>query len=398
VPLDEVDLANPDVFLAGIPRETFARLRRESPVHWHERKGGRGFWALTKYEDVVVASRDSRTFSSASGVVLLDDPARDTLTSMDPPRHTRYRNLVNRGFTPRMVARLEAAIRARAVAIIDRIGGAGEVDFVAEVAAELPLQVIAELIGIPMEDRRRVFEWSNAIGSIGVVDPEYAPAPDAAMRAGAEMFAYANELANERRNDPRDDIVTTLINAEVDGERLTEMELDQFFLVLAVAGNETTRHTLSHGMIALGENPEQKAELVKDPSLIPAAVEEMLRWATPVMYFRRTATRDAEIRGQKIRQGDWVVLYYISANYDEDVFADPYRFDIRRDPNPHLSFGGGGPHFCLGAELARLEVRILFEELLRRLPDIEVGGSAVRLRSNFFNGVKHLPVRFTPAR
>lgn len=391
-----IDVHDPDIYVRGVPHEAFATLRREAPVYWHELPGTPGFWAITRHQDVVAVSRDHETFTSEQGNVLMDTGSNAVLTSMDPPRHTRYRLLVNKGFTPRMVNRLEDRIRGVANRIIDDIAERGECDFVPAVAAELSLQVIAELIGIPQEDRLAIFEWSNALGSLGVEDPEYAPTPEALMHAATEMYAYSSALTDERRREPRDDIVTTLLNAEVEGERLTEPELNQFFLLLAVAGNETTRNTISHGLLALTEHPEEKAKLVADPSLIPTAVEEILRWSTPVMHFRRTATRDTVMHDQPIREGDWVVVHYISANRDEDVFDEPFRFDVAREPNPHVTFGGGGPHFCLGAQLARLEVRVMFEELLRRLPDIHASGEPIRLRSSFFNGIKHLPVAFTP--
>jgi cholest-4-en-3-one 26-monooxygenase len=313
---------------------------------------------------------------------------------MDPPRHTKIRLLVNKGFTPRMIERLHERIRQVAVDIIDNIARRGECDFVVDVAAELPLQVIAEMMGVPREDRHKVFEWSNRL--IGSDDPEYAVSAEDATGAAMEMFSYANDLAAAKRADPGDDIISALLAAEVDGERLTDVEFDLFFELLAVAGNETTRNLISHGMLALAENPDQRDLLLADPSLLPSAVDEMLRYASPVMYMRRTAQSDIELHGQQIKQGDKVALWYIAANHDPEVFADPHRFDIRRSPNDYLAFGGGGPHFCLGANLAKLEIRVMFEELLARLPDVELNGPVQRLRSNFINGIKHMPVRFTP--
>ena len=268
-------------------------------------------------------------------------------------------------------------------------------DFVAEIAAELPLQAIAELMGIALADRHLVFNWSNRL--IGFDDPEFQASWDEAKLAAAEMYMYANQLAAERRDRPGDDLVSVLMNAEVEGERITELEFDLFFVLLAVAGNETTRNLISGGMLALLEHPAERAKLIADPSKIPTGIEELLRWVSPVMHFRRTAMRDTEIRGQKIREGDKVVIYYISANRDEEIFPDPYRFDVERTPNDHLAFGIG-EHFCLGSNLARLEIRVIFEELLRRLPDIALAGPVARLRSNFINGIKHMPVRFTPER
>jgi cholest-4-en-3-one 26-monooxygenase len=280
--------------------------------------------------------------------------------------------------------------------MIDKVGEKGECDFVTDIAAELPLQVIAEIMGVPQEDRHLVFDWSNRM--IGADDPEYSESREAAFAASAELYAYANSLAAQKRANPDDDIISVLLQAEVDGDRLTELEFDLFFLLLTVAGNETTRNLIAHGQLALMEHPDQRAKLLDDPSRLGTAVDEMLRWGTPVMHFRRTAQRDTEIRGQRIAEGDKIVIFYISANRDEDVFDDPYTFDVERSPNEHVAFGGGGPHFCLGANLARLEIRVMFEELLRRVPDMELSGPAVRLRSNFINGIKHMPVSFTPTR
>ncbi len=389
-------------FRIGVPHAAFALLRREAPVFRQTETGGRGFWAVTRYADVVAISRDPRLFSSNAGgtnIFELDggdlELVRMMLLNMDPPRHTKYRRLVSQGFTPRRIAQLERHVRDICRRIVDGIAAAGECDFVTTVAADLPLQVIAEMLGVPHADRHRVFDWSNRL--IGFDDPEYQTSAADGRLAAAEMWAYANALARERREQPRDDLVSVLMHAEVDGERLTEMEFDAFFLLLAVAGNETTRNLISGGMLALMEHPEERARLLAEPRLVPTAVEEMLRWVSPVLHFRRTATRDTELRGQRIRAGDKVVLFYPSANRDEAVFQDPERFDVGRTPNEHLAFGIG-EHFCLGASLARLEIRAMFEELLSRLPDMELAGPVDRLRSNFINGIKHMPVRFTPER
>jgi len=269
----------------------------------------------------------------------------------------------------------------------------GECDFVSEVAAELPLQVIAEMMGVPLEERQMVFDWSNRL--IGFDDPEFQTSQDDGKAAATEMFAYANQLASERVRCPKDDLVSILMHSEVEGEKLTELEFDLFFILLAVAGNETTRNLISGGMCALSENPAERARLRQNPDLLPSAVEEMLRWVSPVMHFRRTATHDIDLHGQKIREGDKVVLWYISANRDAAVFPDPDRFDVGRTPNDHLAFGLG-THFCLGNNLARLEIRVMFEEILRRLPDLELAGPVRRLRSAFINGIKEMPVHFTP--
>ncbi len=403
VSLADVDLFNPDNYLEGVPHHVFKLLRAEAPVFRHPEPDGTGFWAVTKYDDVVSVSMDSATFSSARKGALLNDPPEDALPVMrsllinqDPPRHTKYRRLVSKAFTPKVVRNLGPHIKTITAQIIDRVAPLGECDFVTDVAAELPLQVIVEMMGVPLEERQMVFNWSNRM--IGVEDPEYSVSMEDARQASLELYMYANQLGVERKNNRRDDLVSTLMQAEVDGEKLKEAEFNAFFMLLAVAGNETTRNAISGGMLALIEHREQRARLVADPSLMLTAVDEMLRWVSPVMQFRRTATRDTEIRGQEISEGDKVVMYYPSANRDEDIFSDGDVFDIGRSPNEHVAFGPGGPHFCLGSNLARLEIRIMFEELLRRLPNIELAGAVQRLRSNFINGIKHMPVRFTPER
>ena len=400
VNLSDIDLVSPDVFVAGVPHHMFKVLRAEAPVFWHPESVGPGFWAITKYHDVAAISKNPGTFSSNRRTALLPempqaqlDNQRLMMLNLDPPLHNKVRNLVNKGFTPRMVARLEPHIREITTAIIDRIALTGACDFVNEVAVELPLQVIAEMLGVPLEERRLLFDWTNRM--IGFDDPEYHTTPEDGEIAAMELYAYANRLALERRKHPRDDLVTVLLNAEVDGEHLSELEFDLFFLLLSVAGNETTRNLISGGMLALLEHPGQRDRLLANPSLLPFAVEEMLRWVSPVMHFRRTATRDTEIRGRQIRENDKVVMFYPSVNRDEEIFPEADVFDVARHPNEHLAFGIG-QHFCLGAKLARLEIRVMFEELLRRLPDIELAGPVRRLRSNFINGIKAMPVRFTP--
>ncbi|MFM8409284.1 MAG: cytochrome P450, partial [Alphaproteobacteria bacterium] len=308
--------------------------------------------------------------------------------------HSKYRKLVSQGFTPRMTAQLEPKIRKTTAEILDRITPLGKCDFVRDVAAELPLIVIAELVGVPLEDRHKVFEWSNKL--IGFDDPEFGNTEEVGKQAAAEIWLYANQLAEQRRKDPRDDLVSVLMSGEVDGEKLSEVDFDSFFLLLAVAGNETTRNLISGGMRALLEHPAEWQRLKSDPSLLNAAVEEMLRWVSPVNHFRRTVTRDTELRGQKLREGDKVVIWYPSANRDEDVFPNPMHFDVGRTPNNHVAFGIG-EHFCLGANLARLEIRAIFDEVIRRMPDMEFAGPVRRLRSNFINGIKEMPVRFTPS-
>ncbi len=400
--LEDVELHDPDLFARGLPHEALTTLRREAPVYFHREPGGRGFWAVTKYEDVVTVSKDPGRFSShRGGTNIADYPPEDLSTiqllmlNMDPPQHNKFRRLVSQGFTPRVIARLEPRIRETAREILDAVAPIGHCDFVRSVAAELPLQVIAELIGIPDEDRAKVFDWSNRL--VGFDDPEFQTSLDDGKQAAMEMFMYANTLAEAGKGKSGDDLVSILMNGVVDGASLSEPEFDSFFLLMAVAGNETTRNLIAGGLLALIEHPEQRARLLADPSLIPMAVEEMLRWVTPVIHFRRTATQDTELRGVPIKENDKVVVFYTSANRDEDVFPEPFEFDVGRNPNEHLAFGVG-QHFCLGHNLARLEIRVMFEELLKRLPDMELAGPVRRLRSNFVNGFKEVPVRFTPSK
>ncbi len=403
-------LGDPDTYAKAMPYETFARLRREAPVAWideparpeHGVEAGPGFWAVTRHADVDAVSRDQATFSSWRGTTFLHDPKphevpllRQMMLNMDPPEHTNLRRIVSRVFTPRAVAELVDSIEGYAATIVDRIAPNGEADFVEQVAAEMPLLVLADVLGIPGSDRHLLFDWTNRL--IGYDDPEFGGDEKQFRSAFAEMFAYAAEETEKKRATPGDDVWSRIVNAEVDGERLTPGELDRFFQLLVVAGNETTRNHLTGGLYALSLHPDQWARLRRDPDLLPRALDEVLRWWPPVIQFRRTATKDTTLAGQPIAEGDKVVIFYASANRDETVFDDPDRFDIDRDPNPHLSFGIG-PHFCLGATLAKLEARVMLTELFRRLPDLEVAGSPERLRSNFINGIRHLPVRFTPQR
>lgn len=384
----------------------FTVLRAEDPVHWTEEPNGPGFWSLTKYDDLVVVNRDAEGFSSeAQGINILEMDAVDATFDMrgqmmlmtDPPKHTRYRLLVNKGFTPRMINLIEEHLRYRAQLIVDNVIETGSCDFVTDLAAELPLQAIADIMGVPQEERHMLFEWSNRM--IGADDPEYQAEegdPEEATAAAAELYMYAMDLRQKRSEDPRDDIVTKLINGEINGDRLTEAEFDMFILLLAVAGNETTRNATAHGMHALLTNSDEFAKLKADPTLMTGAIEEILRWATPVMYFRRQAMRPIELHGKQIKAGDKVVMWHISANRDEEIFDDPFRFDIQRTPNEHIAFGGGGAHYCLGTNLARMELRLIFEEIVERLPDMAFDGDVERLRSNFIGGIKHMPIAFTP--
>jgi cholest-4-en-3-one 26-monooxygenase len=403
--LTPIDLTDSRNFVSGVPYEWFAHLRRHAPAYWHEEAAGPGFWAITRHEDCVMVNRDAQRFSSyRKGTFLWDTPEeqleqqRLMMVTMDPPLHTRYRRLVNKGFTPRMIGELQQSIHGVADEIIDGICQQGSADFVIDVAAELPLVVLAELLGVPAEDRSKMFDWSNRM--IGREDAEYqgaqVVAEENAALAAAELFGYAAELYEHKRAEPGEDLMSVLTQVELDGERLSELELDLFFMLLAVAGNETTRNLMSGAMVAFSQFPDQWERLRNDRTLLPSAVEEMLRFVTPVMNFRRQATEDVEIAGQTIKEGEKVVFFHVSANRDETVFEDPDRFDVGRKPNPHMAFGGGGPHFCLGANLARMEIIVMFEHLLDRIPDISVNGAVERLQSNFINGVKHLPVAFSP--
>jgi cholest-4-en-3-one 26-monooxygenase len=402
VQLGDVDLYDPDTFVPGVPHEYFALLRREAPVFQHPYPYGGHFWCVTRHEDLVAVNRDNSTYSSWQRTALIDTPPEDGLEmarmlmlNMDPPDHTQLRKIVNKGFTPKMIRSLMEHLRSEAKEIVERARDKGEVDFVEEVAAELPLIAIAEFLGVPVEDRKVIFDLSNRL--VGNADPEYGLTEAMAQDAATEMFGYAQELAAHKRQHPGDDIASTLLQAEVDGDRLSDMDFNVFFMLLSVAGNETTRNAISHGMLALLEHPDQRQDLIEHPDILESAVEEILRWASPVMQFKRTTTKPVRVGDVELGEDESIVFWHISANRDEAVFADPYTFDLRRAPNAHTSshiaFGGGGPHFCLGAQLARLEIRMLFEELATRYPRIEALGEPDRLRSNFIGGIKHLPVR-----
>ena len=406
--VDDIKLA--DVAFWSLPDPdrdgAFAVLRAERPVSWHEEfeypglPKGPGFWAVTRWEDVWTVSRNPDVFISGKGSNIGDLPVElleffGSMINMDAPRHTKLRLLVNKGFTPRTVARVEEMVRERARKIVDAVAPRGECDFVTDVAAALPLEIICEMMGIPPGDTRRIFELTNII--LGVGDPEYASTIEELMAAGMELFQYAQNLGRERLERPADDITSALMHAEVDGERLGEQEFGSFFILLVVAGNETTRNAISHGMKALTDWPDARRAWQADfERYKPTAVEEIVRWATPVIHFRRTAARDTVLGGQAIRAGDKVVMWYNSANRDAAKFDDPYRFDVAREPNEHVGFGAGGPHFCLGANLARREIAVMFEELFRRLPDIAISGPPDMLLSAFIHGIKRMPCRFTP--
>ena len=406
--LDEIDLGSHDSYVDEVPHWAFRTLREHDPVHWQAQPSpNRGFWAVTRFHDIEDVLRDTRSFSSAGGITLEDQDleeleARRSMIDMDPPEHTRLRRLVSKLFIRSAVAGYEGFVREQARAVLNRALPKGEFDFVEEVSRELPIRVLARIMGVPDDDLPMCIELGDAM--ISQADPEYSRAvidkeETSEYRllpfrspAAIELMAYGHGLAEERRRQPKDDLVTRLVQAEVDGERLSEREFDNFFCLLIVAGNETTRHAITHGMLALSEHREQWDRLREDPGLLRVATEEILRWGSVTMHFRRTATRDVELRGKQIREGDKVVVWFVSGNFDQAVFPEPDRFDVGRDPNPHMTFGSGGPHVCIGAHLARLEIRVMFEELLSRLSDLQVSGPVARLRSNFINGIKHMPV------
>ena len=412
IPLETVDLTDHTRFAEHVPHEMFLTLRREDPVHWQEEEGGPGFWAVTKHADITHVHKEWETFSSERGGTSLQDlnpdeiTARKSMIDMDPPAHNKLRAIVNRDFTSKAVRVFEERIRDLIRGILDDAIEKGEIDFVADVSAELPMRVFAEMLGAPREDHHLLVEIGDKM--LGQDDPEYAidPEVEKANRhlpfsnpAALEMFEYGRRLAEERRRAPREDIVTKLIEAEVDGRTLSQQEFDVYFLLLAVAGNETTRHSITHGVLAMLEHPEQ-LERLRSPEgeherLFHFAAGEILRWATPVHHFRRTATRDTELAGKEIKEDDKVVTWFISGNFDDEVFEDPYRFDVGRHPNRQMTFGPGGPHFCTGAHLARLEIQIVFEELVQRVGEIELTGPVERLQSNFFNGIKRMPARIS---
>jgi len=420
VEFDEIDVTDLDVFAERYPAEWFTRLRAEAPVYLHpgsEGSDGEDFWLVTSYEHVTEVHRAGTLYShqtgpgrdGAGGIALTDQPPGLgpglQMVSTDPPQHTRYRKLVNTGFTPRMIRRLEEALRQKTNAVLDRVSPLGACDFVVDVSAELPLIAIAEILGVPAEDRAKLFDWSNRM--IGSQDSEYG---SGASEPGAEygsvvmeMAIYAHALSEDKRRTPGDDVWTKLTDAQITMEdgtttTLTDPELDLFFALLVVAGNETTRNAISKGLMAFMEHRDQWDRWIAHPELADTMVDEVLRYTSPVNFFHRTATADTVLGGQEIKAGEKVVLWYPSANRDEAEFgptADD--FDIGRVENHHVAFGGGGPHFCLGANLARLEIKMMFEELARRMPDIELAGPPARLRMNLVDAVKHLPVTFTPS-
>ncbi|MDP9185322.1 MAG: cytochrome P450 [Actinomycetota bacterium] len=408
--LDGIDLADPDNFVDGVPFDWFRRLRQEAPVAWHpEPEPNAGFWVVTRYNDLVAIHIDWATYSSELGAVSLEelDPEqleiRRSMLETDPPRHTKLRSICAKRFGARGVGQYQDWIREVARDVLDvALVDDEPFDFVGSISRELPIRFLCSIFTVPQADAPQLISWGDKMIanqdhelSAAVVDKvdteEYRLLPFRSPIA-RDVFAYADAQADQRREEPSDDVIQALVTAQQEGV-LNEREFHNYFSLLMIAGNETTRHTISAGMLALMANPDQLRLLQEEPERIPVAVEEILRWATPVLHFRRTATRDVELRGQTIHAGDKVVTWYISANRDEEVFDDPDGFDVTRKPNDHVTFGPGGPHFCLGAHLARLEAAILFEELLPRMRSIELAGPTERIRSNFVNGIKRMPVR-----
>jgi len=416
--VDGIDLSDLDWWIRPLDERAaaFAVLRTQRPIAPmvveplpHLGLPETEYWAVTRHADVVDASRQPQLFCSGQGTNIVDMPVPfleffGSMINMDDPRHGRLRRIVSRRFTPRYLESLRADVEGIAAEIVDEMAGQGECDFVTEVAARLPLRVIVDLMGIPRSDEQFIFDRTNVI--LGFTDPEYVadiedpPMVTAAiLTAGQDLATMVREMAEDRLRNPQEDLVTALVTSDIDGEHLTPEELASFFILLVVAGNETTRNAIAHGLWMLTEHPDQKARWLDDPAGIgPTAVEEIVRLASPVIHFRRTVTEDgARLGDQEFSAGEKVVLYYWAANRDPEVFDDPLRFDVGRTPNDHLGFGGPGPHYCLGAHLARREIGVMFGELLRRLPDIHAAGEPDRLRSNFINGIKHLPAEWTPA-
>ena len=411
IALSDIDLGILDFWALDddVRDGAFATLRREAPIkffrqaHMEGIPDGEGHWALMKFDDVFFASRHPDIFSSYPNITIVDQMPEvaeyfGSMIALDDPRHARLRNIVRSAFTPKVVARTEESVRDRARRLVSEMIANhpdGRAELVTELSGPLPLQVICDMMGIPEEDHQQIFHWTNII--LGFGDPDLTTDMEEFMKVALDMGAYATALAESRRAEPRDDLTTALVAAEVDGERLSSAEIASFFILLAVAGNETTRNAISHGVLALTRYPDQRQVWWNDfANTTQNAVEEIVRWASPVIYMRRTVTRDIELSGVKMAKGDKVSMWYASANRDEDKFENPWRFDVTRNPNHHVGFGGGGTHFCLGANLARREIAVVFEELHRRVPDIAVTEEPAMLLSAFIHGIKKLPVGWTP--
>jgi cytochrome P450 len=409
VPLSDIDLSDPEFWLKdrSYREGAFKTLRDESPFHFFEERviedapfpPGPGYRAITRHDDIWHISRNPQLFCSGKGSNIGDLPVEmneffGSMINMDDPKHFRLRNIVSRGFTPKEITRVEEQVKDRAEKLVtdllDRFPN-GECDFVEEVAAPLPLAIICDMMGIPEEDHKQIFHWTNVI--LGVGDPEFVGSYEDLMRVALEMFTYAQNLGQSRIDSPQDDVTSAMMNAVVDGERLTAQEFGSFFILLVVAGNETTRNAISHGMKLLTDHPDQRQLWFDDfDTHTKSAVEEIVRYATPVIHFRRTVTEDTELSGQKLSAGDKVVMFYASGNRDERVFTDPYKFDVTRTVTPaQVGFGAGGPHFCLGANLARREIAVMFDEIRRRMPNLRITGEPAYLQSAFINGIKRMP-------
>lgn len=414
----DANIVDHDTFVAGFPHATFERLRKQDPVSWWDEPDGAGFWAVTRYHDLLAVSRDTKTFSSAQGITLeemepADFEARRNMMEYDSPEHTRYRRLVSKPFSRREVMAYENGIRLLARAVVDEALPANattELDFTEAIAKQLPMRMLGRLLGVPDEDGPWLVERGDALlgnfdpdmteHPVGLVDTEEFSAMPFRSPAGIDLYRYAEQEAIKRREHPTDDVITDLLAPTIDGEQLSERDFKNFFVLVVGAGNDTTRYTMAHGMQALAEHPDQMQRLTNaigngDTDTVSRAVEELLRWGTVTMHFRRTATVDTELNGRHIKAGDKVVIWFTSANYDDEVFDDPYTFNIDRSPNDHVAFGLKSPHLCLGSHLARLEIRVLLEELLPRVRSAALSGPVDRLRSNFIRGIKHLPMTFT---
>jgi cytochrome P450 len=404
-------LIDPDAYVAnGYPHDLWTRLRREDPVHWVEDNPEMPFWAITKHADISAIGKQPDKFLNGPTLLIRTEPDRrgesefpPTLIDMDPPKHGKYRKIIAKRFTPGALRRLHGDIEGIAKEIVDSLleqGETGEVDFVEKIAAPLPIAVIAWLLGVPRSDWKLLFEWTNR--TIGANDPEYREegkdSSETARGAMIELFQYFTKLVEEKRKNPADDLVTVFANAEVDGEKLPFMDVLSYCLIIVIAGNETTRNATTGGMLALAQHPGELRRIQQDLSLLPSAVEEIVRWVSPLIHFARTTTQDVEIRGKKIKKGQQLALFYPSANRDEEIFEDPFTFRVDRRPNRHLAFGIG-EHFCAGAHVARLELEMAYKYLLPRLAEVEVIGEPARLRSHLVGGIKHLPIRYrlTPA-
>ena len=415
----DADITDPDAYVSGVPHATFQRLRDTDPVSWwDEHDGGKGFWAITRYDDLLHVSRNVNTFSSARGITLeeMDDDdfeSRRNMLEYDPPEHTRFRRLVSKPFSRREVYAYEHAIRTLARSVVEEaLSGGSTFDFVERIAKQLPMRMLGRLLGVPDSDGNWLVERGDAL--LGNFDPEFTEHPVGLTDtdefksipfrspAALDLYRYAERQAEQRRVNPTDDVISDILAPTIDGDRLSEREFKNFFVLLVSAGNDTTRYTMAAGMKALIEHPAQLDELrdaaiAGNTALVDSAVEEILRWGTVTMHFRRTATTDVTLHDRLIREGDKVVIWFVAADYDERQFPDPYRFDIHRSPNEHVAFGRMSPHLCLGAQLARMELRVLLEELLPRINDVRSDGPVERLRSNFISGIKRLPIAVTPA-